>query len=95
MLIFPADFKYHEFFDAENQIVIADVGHFESEQFTVELFYHILTEKFLILRLLNLQFVQTGKLLFIKTYMATVKEYSVEEKLASVLRLREDGLQTG
>jgi len=41
-----ADFKYHEFFDAENQIVIADVGHFESEQFTVELFYNILTEKF-------------------------------------------------
>jgi dinuclear metal center YbgI/SA1388 family protein len=41
-----ADFKYHEFFDAESQIVIADVGHFESEQFTVELFYHILTEKF-------------------------------------------------
>jgi dinuclear metal center YbgI/SA1388 family protein len=41
-----ADFKYHEFFDAENQIVIADVGHFESEQFTVKLFYHILTEKF-------------------------------------------------
>jgi len=41
-----ADFKYHEFFDAENQLIIADVGHFESEQFTVELFYHILTEKF-------------------------------------------------
>ena len=29
-----ADFKYHEFFDAENQIIIADVGHFESEQYT-------------------------------------------------------------
>ncbi|CAL1516660.1 Nif3-like dinuclear metal center hexameric protein [Chitinophaga sp. MM2321] len=41
-----SDFKYHEFFDAENQLVIADIGHFESEQFTVELFYHILTEKF-------------------------------------------------
>ncbi|MFB6455077.1 Nif3-like dinuclear metal center hexameric protein [Chitinophaga sp. Hz27] len=41
-----SDFKYHEFFDADNQIVIADIGHFESEQFTVELFYHILTEKF-------------------------------------------------
>lgn len=41
-----ADFKYHEFFDAENQLIIADIGHFESEQFTVELFYHILTEKF-------------------------------------------------
>jgi dinuclear metal center YbgI/SA1388 family protein len=41
-----ADFKYHEFFDAENQLIIADVGHFESEQFTVDLFFHILTEKF-------------------------------------------------
>jgi dinuclear metal center YbgI/SA1388 family protein len=40
------DFKYHEFFDAENKIVIADVGHFESEQFTKELFYELLTKKF-------------------------------------------------
>lgn len=40
------DFKYHEFFDAENQLIIADVGHFESEQFAVDLFYHILTENF-------------------------------------------------
>ena len=28
-----ADYKYHEFFDAENKIVIADIGHFESEQY--------------------------------------------------------------
>jgi dinuclear metal center YbgI/SA1388 family protein len=41
-----ADFKYHEFFDADNQIVIADIGHFESEQFTVDIFYKIITEKF-------------------------------------------------
>ncbi|MGH2642999.1 MAG: Nif3-like dinuclear metal center hexameric protein [Chitinophagaceae bacterium] len=41
-----ADFKYHEFFDADNQIVITDIGHFESEQFTVDIFYKILTEKF-------------------------------------------------
>ncbi|HEY0272665.1 MAG TPA: Nif3-like dinuclear metal center hexameric protein [Chitinophaga sp.] len=41
-----ADFKYHEFFDADNQLVIADIGHFESEQFTVELFYYILTQNF-------------------------------------------------
>lgn len=40
-----ADFKYHEFFDADNQIVIADIGHFESEQFTVDLFYDYLREK--------------------------------------------------
>lgn len=41
-----ADFKYHQFFDAEGKIVIADIGHFESEQFTPEIFYKILIEKF-------------------------------------------------
>jgi putative NIF3 family GTP cyclohydrolase 1 type 2 len=41
-----ADFKYHQFFDAENKIIIADIGHFESEQFTKELFYELLTKKF-------------------------------------------------
>ena len=40
-----ADFKYHDFFLAENRIVIADIGHYESEQFTKELFYEILTKK--------------------------------------------------
>jgi dinuclear metal center YbgI/SA1388 family protein len=40
------DFKYHQFFDAENKIIIADIGHFESEQFTKELFYELLTKKF-------------------------------------------------
>jgi dinuclear metal center YbgI/SA1388 family protein len=41
-----ADFKYHEFFDANDQIVIADIGHYESEQFTKELIYNKLTENF-------------------------------------------------
>lgn len=40
------DFKYHQFFDAENQILIADIGHYESEQFTKEVFYELLTKKF-------------------------------------------------
>lgn len=40
------DFKYHQFFDAENKIIVADIGHFESEQFTKELFYELLTKKF-------------------------------------------------
>jgi len=40
------DFKYHQFFDAENKILIADIGHYESEQFTKELFYEIVTNKF-------------------------------------------------
>jgi dinuclear metal center YbgI/SA1388 family protein len=41
-----ADIKYHEFFDAEGRMVIADIGHFESEQFTVELLQDILRQKF-------------------------------------------------
>lgn len=40
------DFKYHEFFDADNSIVIADIGHFESEQFTSNLIADYLTKKF-------------------------------------------------
>jgi dinuclear metal center YbgI/SA1388 family protein len=41
-----ADFKYHEFFDADNKITIADIGHYESEQFTKELIGEYLQEKF-------------------------------------------------
>jgi len=41
-----ADVKYHEFFDAEDRMVIADIGHFESEQFTVDLLFEVLREKF-------------------------------------------------
>ncbi|MNS16102.1 putative GTP cyclohydrolase 1 type 2 [compost metagenome] len=41
-----ADYKYHEFFDADGQIVIADIGHFESEQFTSELLLEKLSKKF-------------------------------------------------
>ncbi len=40
------DYKYHEFFDAEAQIIIADIGHFESEQYTSNRIAEILTEKF-------------------------------------------------
>jgi len=41
-----ADVKYHDFFAAEGKIIIADVGHYESEQFTKELLYTILLKKF-------------------------------------------------
>ncbi len=41
-----ADFKYHQFFDADNRILIADIGHFESEQFTGEIFETLLRQKF-------------------------------------------------
>lgn len=40
-----ADFKYHQFFEAEGRTVIADIGHYETEQYTPELFYDIISEK--------------------------------------------------
>ncbi len=42
-----SDIKYHEFYKAENKLIIADIGHYESEQFTKNLLVDILTEKFL------------------------------------------------
>jgi len=41
-----ADVKYHEFFDADGRLVLADVGHYESEQFTIDLVEGFLREKF-------------------------------------------------
>jgi len=41
-----ADFKYHEFFDAEDQIILADIGHYESEVYTKELLGEVLIKKF-------------------------------------------------
>jgi dinuclear metal center YbgI/SA1388 family protein len=41
-----SDFKYHQFFEADNQILIADIGHFESEQYTMEIFYELLIKNF-------------------------------------------------
>lgn len=40
------DMKYHEFFDANGRILIADIGHYESEQFTIELLHDVLRQKF-------------------------------------------------
>ena len=41
-----ADFKYHEFFDAEGKILVADIGHYESEVFTKELVNGFIRENF-------------------------------------------------
>lgn len=41
-----ADVKYHEFFDADDKLVLADIGHYESEQFTIELLFDILKQNF-------------------------------------------------
>lgn len=44
-IFISADFKYHQFFDADTQILIADIGHYEIEQFTPELIQQYLSEK--------------------------------------------------
>ena len=40
------DIKYHEFFDAGQNLLLADIGHYESEQFTTDLLFDLLREKF-------------------------------------------------
>ncbi len=45
-IFITGDFKYHEFFDADGRIIIADIGHYESEQFTKELVHSILITNF-------------------------------------------------
>lgn len=39
------DIKYHDFFRAENKIVLADIGHYESEQYTKNIIYDLLMKK--------------------------------------------------
>ncbi len=41
-----SDTKYHDFLDYAGKIFVIDIGHFESEQCTKEIFYHIIREKF-------------------------------------------------
>lgn len=41
-----ADYKYHEFFDADGRILICDIGHYESEVYTKELLQRYLSKKF-------------------------------------------------
>lgn len=41
-----SDVKYHQFFDPENEFLLADIGHYESEIYTLEIFHKLITEKF-------------------------------------------------
>jgi dinuclear metal center YbgI/SA1388 family protein len=45
-IFITGDFKYHQFFDADGRILIADIGHYESEQFTCDLLASILKKNF-------------------------------------------------
>ena len=45
-IFISSDFKYHDFFEANNKIIIADIGHYETEQFVPNLISDILKKKF-------------------------------------------------
>lgn len=45
-IFITSDVKYHEFFDADHRIVLADIGHFESEQHTIQLLVDHIRQKF-------------------------------------------------
>jgi len=45
-IFLSGDIKYHDFQEADNKIIIADIGHYESEQFTKDLIYTVLIKKF-------------------------------------------------
>ncbi len=45
-IFITSDFKYHQFFDAENKIIVADLGHYETEQYTIELIADLLMKNF-------------------------------------------------
>ena len=45
-IFITADIKYHDFFEHQGEMTIADAGHFETEQFTKDLLYDILKQKF-------------------------------------------------
>jgi dinuclear metal center YbgI/SA1388 family protein len=51
-----SDVKYHEFFDAEGKLLLADIGHYESEQYTIDLLFELLSNKFL-----NFALLKTGR----------------------------------
>ena len=44
--VITSDIKYHEFFDADDKLVLADIGHYESEQYTIDLLFEVLKLNF-------------------------------------------------
>ena len=81
-----ADLKYHDYYKAEKQILLADIGHFESERFTKSIIAGYLTEK---IRNFGSHFIRRkyqSHQLYIS--MAKKKEITVEEKLRALYDLQ-------
>jgi dinuclear metal center YbgI/SA1388 family protein len=67
-IFITGDIKYHEFFDANDRMLIADIGHYESEQYTIDQLFEILHHKFTTFAILKTE-VRTNPV----HYFATVK----------------------
>jgi putative NIF3 family GTP cyclohydrolase 1 type 2 len=52
-VLVTSDFKYHDFFLPEGQLMVADIGHYESEVHTIELITHRLLQQFTDLKVLG------------------------------------------
>ena len=87
-IFITADYKYHQFFDAENDLIIADIGHYESEQFTKELICEILNEKFTKFTPFIKHKYEPNQLFVIMAKKATTQEFSVEDKLYALHQLQ-------
>ena len=79
-----ADIKYHEFFEANNQITVIDIGHFESEQHTIKLLEAYLKQKFSNFAVLCTKVVTNP----IKYYVLVMAEKTVVERLTDLYRLQ-------
>lgn len=44
-IFITSDIKYHEYFSIDDRMILADIGHYESEQFSKELIYNVITKK--------------------------------------------------
>jgi dinuclear metal center YbgI/SA1388 family protein len=45
-ILITSDIKYHEFFSGIGKMMVADIGHYESEQFTIDLIHDLILQKF-------------------------------------------------
>lgn len=45
-VLITSDFKYHQYFDADDRIMVLDIGHYESEKFTIQLLYELISNNF-------------------------------------------------
>jgi dinuclear metal center YbgI/SA1388 family protein len=44
-VLVTGDVKYHSFLDYQEKLLLVDAGHFETERFTIDIFYDFITEK--------------------------------------------------